>query len=154
MLLHTVRNCLLKRLPCHSKGRPAGGQEKDNSHRVSSSSEYSISQHRGIASWAPEITPSPDACHASPVISAAGLAIPWTSVLPGTQVVVVTWGLLGCEASWGRATAGLGRGGGVETTGGLWSRSSGGGTGTATGGELHASLFTRSTSMGPLTLFK
>lgn len=67
---------------------------------------------------------------------------------------VVTWGLLGREASWGRATASLGRGEGVETVGGLCSRSSGGGTGTATGGELHASLFTSSTSMGPLTLFK
>lgn len=87
------------------------------------------------------------------MISAAGLAIPGASMLAGTQMVV-TWGLLGCEASWGRATAGLGRGGGVESADGLWSRSSGGGTGTATGGELHASLFTSSTSMGPLTLFK
>lgn len=90
------------------------------------------------------------------MISAAGMAIPWASTLAGAQMVVVlvTWGLLGCEASWGRAAAGLGGGGGVERADGLWSRSSGGGTGTATGGELHASLFTSSTSMGPLTLFK
>lgn len=98
--------------------------------------------------------PSPDAHLALPVISADGLVTPWASVLPGTQVGAVIWGLLGRETSWVRAIAGLGGVGGVETAGGLWSRSSGGGTGTATGGELHASLFTNSTSMGPLMLFK
>ena len=49
-----------------------------------------------------------------PGVSAAGPVTPWASVLPGTGSGVVTWGLLGCEASWAWARAGLGRGGGEE----------------------------------------
>ena len=49
-----------------------------------------------------------------PGISAAGPDTPWASVLPGTRLEVVVWGLLRCEASWGWARAGLGRGRGVE----------------------------------------
>lgn len=125
-----------------------------NPYRVSFNSElfHLVTQkHCFLSPRSPSLPHTP--C-VSPVISAAGPATPWASVLLGTGLGVVAWGLLGREASWGWARAGLGRSGGVETAGGLWSRSSGGGTGTATGGELHASLFTRSTSMGPLTLFR
>lgn len=149
----TVRASLLQRTHNHSKVRPTRDQEKDNPHEVFSNSEYTF-HNRDVAIWAPKIIPSPAARYTSPVISVAGPGTPWVSMMPGTGVGVVTWGLLGREVSWGWARVGLGRGGGVGTAGGLWSRSSGGGTGTATGGELHASLFTSSTSMGPLTLFK
>ena len=38
----------------------------------------------------------------------------WASVLPGTRLEAVAWGLLRREASWGWARADLGRGRGVE----------------------------------------
>lgn len=152
----TQSQCPLKRAQWLHQRREAsgvGGMVKITS--TGSHSTLSISScHKEILLLG-SLNPSLPHTHcASPGISAAGPATPWASVLLGTGLGVVAWGLLGREASWGWAREGLGRSGGVETAGGFWSRSSGGGTGTATGGELHASLFTRSTSMGPLTLFK